>query len=271
MNIYTENDYRRVLRHVVKASAVGKKTNLTQIASSAKIPKSYLSKILRGDADLNQDQLFRIAEDLNLPNKEREYLATLLEYSRCSYHRRKADLKHRLEKMRQESLTSEDNLKLKLLDDEAIKKKYYSDPVYLIVHMALLIKRYSQFPQDIAEDFQLSKRKVKEAIQTLLDLGVLEQDENRLKVKVDAIHLAPDSELIKAWRLQMRLISLQRVAELRNDEYSLTTVIAASENELLQFKSRFLEMLKELSPSIESATAEIVFQVNFDLHRWGQL
>ena len=94
MNIYASDDYREILKTVIaEYRLLDDKVNFQNMASHIRIPKSYLSRVVHGKADLSGDQLYLACEFLNFSDKERSYLFLLLEYARAGLKRRKSQIK----------------------------------------------------------------------------------------------------------------------------------------------------------------------------------
>ena len=93
MNVFTETDYRTILRRVVEERKE-MESNLTfqSLAEKTRIPKSYISKVVTGKAHFNYDQLFSICEILGMNQDQTDYLCLLLEQERSICPSRKKNL-----------------------------------------------------------------------------------------------------------------------------------------------------------------------------------
>ncbi|MCB0385677.1 MAG: hypothetical protein KDD43_09805, partial [Bdellovibrionales bacterium] len=81
---FAYKDYREALkaRQVFLKRSLGKAYNLSALSSGIQVQGPYLSKVFKGDADLNEDQLYLALRFLNFQNLEVEYLQSLHAYQR---------------------------------------------------------------------------------------------------------------------------------------------------------------------------------------------
>ena len=84
MNIYNELDYREILKKSVEErKKIDSSVTYQAMAEHMRIQKAYLSQVIKGIRDLNQDQLYLACDFLSFAPDESEYLKLLLDYARC--------------------------------------------------------------------------------------------------------------------------------------------------------------------------------------------
>ncbi|MFN9938169.1 MAG: helix-turn-helix domain-containing protein, partial [bacterium] len=104
-------------------------------ASAIKVPKSYLSKALRGDADINFDQLYLAAKFLGYTQEQHAYLEMLLQLERCSVHERRKNLQQQISAFRDKHLQTHQHIEAtRAQPDQQDLSQYYYEPINQIVH-----------------------------------------------------------------------------------------------------------------------------------------
>jgi uncharacterized protein (TIGR02147 family) len=273
LNIYQDIDYRRILKKsVLERKRDDARVNFQRLAQYARIPKSYLSKVVHGDADLTQDQLYLVNKFLGFTPEESEYMRLLLELARCSLAERKRELRQQIERRQSENLETKAHIRASLPPIEmSALSEYYLDPHMQIIHICLLIERYASDLKALARDLRIHISRVTHIVARLEKLGVVERDErDRVKVLVTSIHLPKESLLFDPWRNQIRLASLKQMEALPRDEiYSFSVTFSATPEIRWLIQSRFLEYIGNLEGAVAAAPSHQAYQLNFDLFPWS--
>jgi len=117
VNIFEQTDYRSILRSVIgEKRKINSSVNFQRASEAAGVQKSYFSKVMKGDANLNSDQLFLISEYLGFTKFEREYIESLLERERSGLKRRQSLLEREAGRIRKTQLDSNKYLGLGTVD-----------------------------------------------------------------------------------------------------------------------------------------------------------
>lgn len=272
MNIYTENDYRKVIIALVEERReLDKLTSFQSVAEFARMPKSYLSKVIHGTADLNADQLYLVSQFFELSEDEQCYLEQLLDYARCSLEERRKILLKRIRSVQNERLDARHHLKANLAKtDNSIANEYYLDPLVQVVHICLAVPRFQSEIKVLASALHIPLTRVIGAISVLERLGIVERKNSKYKVVVDSLHLPTDSALYHSWLFQLRSMALQRQHYMRDkNNYEFSVVFSADEDVQQSIRRRFLEFVKATQKECGSASDSQVFQMNFDLLAWA--
>ncbi len=273
MNIFSESNYRQILRDVVEErKSIDSKFNFQSIAEHTRIPKSYISKVTTEKAHLNGDQLCAVCEYLGFKEIQMRYMMLLLEVERCTQKKRKDILTRDVNAIRDRALDSTEHIKAKSdkLSDESLRE-YYIDPLNQIVHICLSIPRYQREPQRLAADLRLSPMELRQIIERLEALSVVEHSNGKLRTIVKSIHLPKSSSAYKPWRNQLKLLCMDRLnRDASADDYSFSVTFSASPKTRNKIKSEFLAFLKRVEESVQSSDLEETYQMSFDLFSWTE-
>lgn len=269
MNIYSYSNYREFLQKTIESQKkLDSSRNFQTLATAMRLQKSYLSKVIKGDADLNSDQLYLACEYLGVGAEATDYLLLLLEHARCVVTKRREALDRRIRKIQNEKLQTDSHISAKAATGDTFSD-YYLNPILLVVHMSMFIERYRKNASLLAKDLGIPLARITDAILKLQELGVLKYERETYTVLIDHIHLPANSPLYPAWRAQLRLLSQQKLqVSSTEDAYSFSVAFSADEATRKHIQKKFLDLIREIEPNVRDASSDQVYQMNFDLLRW---
>ncbi len=274
MNIYLSSDYRNVLRALVKERKQFEPAfGFHRLADAARIQRPYLSKVMKGTAQLSADQLFLMANFLQLGAGEQDYLQLLLEHDRTAVAERRAQLAVRIRGIAAQRRDSGAHLSAKTIDARMDGAQalgdYYLDPLLQIVHVAISVDFFSRQTAALAGELNLSGIQLHGLLGTLERLGLAYREGQQWRAREPALHLPKASPLYRAWRNQMKLAALQRLGQVDPEEaYAFSAVFSADAATKAFVHDRFLEFLRSVEGAVQRAPARQVFQMAFDLFPW---
>ena len=120
-HLFTTQDYKTALREKVteRKKWAPSNFNFQKLAEFAGIQKTYLSKVLNGDAHLSSDQLYSCMEFLDIDPKESEYIELLHNYARSHLPKRRESLLKQIQVVQHQNLKTEAHLEAEQLPIEA--------------------------------------------------------------------------------------------------------------------------------------------------------
>ncbi len=276
INIYRFTDYRVIIEKLISlAKSKSKDFTLTKLASVIGIQATYLSKVLKGKAEFNSDQMHLLCDFFELNKSESHYMNLLLEYNRTALKNRQKALKSEIEEIQKASLSTKKYLKARFVegtvnDDEL---KYYLEPYSLVVHCYLMIDKYRHNPELILSSLQISDEQLGSILHNLVKIGVVKKSADNTSYEVLENHrqLSGDSPIVNSYQQLIRQISLLQSGKVSQDnKFIFSTTIAADERTKVAIKEEFMNFLKKIEPLIKEAPYEDVYQINFDLFNWSK-
>ena len=267
MNIYEENDYRRIVKTLVQErKSVDPQASFQNLAEATRIPKSYLSRVLSGHHDFSCDQLFVVASHLGMDDDQISYLMLLLERTRSAVAERKSSLDHKIRTLQARKREVRENIRARVLsDDESSLAKYYQDPLNQIVHVCLAIERFAKEPGRLAGVLRIQKSRLVSIISSLESIGVIAQTNDGLKVMIDSVHLPRDSDLHDRWRDQLKVSSLRRIDALsREQPFTFSAAFTGDNGSALEIRAILLAAIRDIETKVDKAKNEEAFQLNVD-------
>jgi len=168
--IYEHNDYRIFLRNtLVERIAKNPSYSLRAMAQSLDVSPSTLSEVLKGKRNISSERAYIIASKLGLQSKEHEYFCLLVQMSNTSKVEIIESLQKKIEKLNPRKEVVQ-NLTVDLF--RTIADWYHS----AILHMSEL-QGFQFKPSAIAQRLGISNFEAEAAIERLLRLGLLSQDD----------------------------------------------------------------------------------------------
>ena len=269
--LYDFSDYKAYLEKCVTELRGGpSRLTFAALAKQAKINRSYLSQVIKGDAHLSSDQLELITSALGLAEDDRDYLLLLLDIERTQIKERRARLESKAHELRREKLKSQSFLKTNdVAAASSAEAAYYQDPYCSLTHMFLTIPTYATAPQLLAEKMGISEAHLARVLQILCSAGVIEKKGDVYEIQNQLRHLEATNPLAQVHRTLMRLKGLDVLARQSSDrDYFLSTSFSANERVRESIRRRFLDFLKSVSEDVErTKDVEEVFHINFDLFK----
>ena len=272
MNIYAENDYRKILAaSLQEKKSIDSQLNFQRMAEAIRVQKSYLSNVLKGRSQLSADQLFLASNFLGFSIEQANYLNLLLEYDRSGVQDRKVILKKEITRIQTEQLESKAHLTAERIDLSPEKLfEYYLNPLHAIIHNALSIERYRRNPALLVDDLNVKAEHVERSIAVLEKCQIIQRRRTgrAIELILDHIHLPRESAVYPAFRNQLKQMSIARLQNNEENDYSFWVTFSADDKTLLKLKQEFLALLKKTEASVRKAPAQNVYQMNFDLFSW---
>lgn len=271
MSVYNSLNYREILKILVKnRKAVESKFGFHKLAEAAKIQKPYMSKVMNESANLSSDQMYSICMCLGLDEDQTDYLQTCLEYARTGLSERKKFLSSKLNSIMEKHLDSREYISSKAVEINESISDYYLDPMLQIVHIGFSIPEYSKNPKKFSEALKISGGEMHHYIFKLEKMCLLERDGDFIKSVDTNLHLPKTAPIFKAWRNQLKLLTIQKLnSPSQNDSpYSFSTVFSANEATRQKIQKKFLQLLSECEKDVADAKAEKLYQMSFDLFSW---
>jgi hypothetical protein len=102
-------------------------------------------------------------------------------------------------------------------------------------------------------------------------MGLIERQGNALIHKETNLHLPQTSPLYRAWRNQLKLLTIHKLNANASDShtYSFATIFTATESVKKKIHKGFLELLSEVESEVKNSPAKGLFQMSFDLFSWA--
>lgn len=235
--------------------------------------KAYLSRVLKEDAELDQDQLFLACEHLGIVNLEREFLFALHAFCRSDVPARRQRLAEQLASLREQANQTLGHIQIAAVADDDMNRlaPLFLDPDAQLVQIFLTIEKYRRDPKSLANVLALPPARFDSILDKLRQHGLITVDAEGLAVPRETMHLRNDSPVFRPYRALLRQRVIAQQACLPDGAgYSLSLLFSATPDVEQHIRQRLLALLKETEPRVREAHSEHVYFFGIDLFPWVQ-
>lgn len=277
MNIYANNDYRKIINEVMSEKKfLDKSYTFQAMANFIRIQKPYLSKVMNSRADLNSDQLYMCCQYLKMSEEETGYSLLLLEYERCTYPERKKELIKNIEKIQDSKRDSKNVLidSIKTMDavdfDKSALVEYYLDPIIQIVHMFLTIPRFKKNLDSIADELFISRDHLNDILKKLVVMEIIEVNGDKINVVIRNMHLPRESKIVPTHQQMMKQYAIQRMNRVRfENKKAFAATFTSNEVSRKKIEIEFNNFLSKVQSIAGEGDPKDCYQLSFDLFPWS--
>lgn len=265
MRVWESTDYREYL--VSQLGGEGSRTGLRKkLAAAIPVHTTFVSQVLKGRTDFSLEQAEAINAFLEHSEDEGEYFILLILKARAGSESLKQRFERKIEAMRDQRLNIKNRLEV---DDEISvrdREKFYSSYYYGAIHVLTAIEGYRTV-EDLAQATKLSRTKVQEAVDFLLRLGVLVEEDGQLRPGSRHVHLGTDSELILKHHSNWRLHAITNLQFLDREDLHYSACLSLSLEDAFRIKESILSNLKSNIETITASKEEVAYVMNLDFYK----
>lgn len=275
MEFYRSLDYRTYIQNRIRSGKnTNKKFTISRLAQAVGVESTYVTRVLKGKAQFNADQLFLVCEHLEFSEPDKAFLQLLLEYDRAYVPKRKKILLERIRAIQDEQKRSRKNLKASLVeaDSPLAFQDYYLDPYVQIVHIFLTLPECQSNPGQVKDALKLPVPRFQAILAVLNRLGLIVGTSLDAPITVlkDHLHVSDATNFYLPNQLLLRALSQERILRLTSEErYAFAVTFSGAEGTKRMIQEEFMSFLKRIEPIVRSAEPRKVFQINFDLFPWS--
>lgn len=269
---YSQNDYRSAIELALEKLNRNEVVYTRKLLSEKiKIQSSYFTKVMKGEASFNSDQLYVLCQTIQLDTVKRNFLLLLLELEKSTVEGRRKELLTEIEKIRQDKFKTEHAINIPpIMSPKESEILYFSNPWNQIIHAFLMTESFCQKTESIRPKIGVSEKIFNNVMENLKKIGLISDDGGVVKVTQKQIHLSQDSELFHLWKNAIKVLGNSKKLSMDDSEsYSFSAVFCAPEDAHNGIKTLFLEFLTKAQEQANKGKATDVFQMNFDLFPWS--
>lgn len=266
ISVYAYLDYRQFLKDLTRSLKASKQFNVREFARKAQIKApGYLKMVVDGQRQLTEGMIHKFCRALAISGKEKVYFEKLVRYNQT----RDPDLK---------AAYLEDILALQPRSSNFVLSKkqnrYFSRPHYVCIREMVALSDFREDPKWIAKRClpRIRSAEVKEAIDTLLELGLLKRSQGgKLRQTEDFISTQDfNTQVIETYHFHEAMLNKARhalgnLSQAERNYYALTLPMTKklydeAIQEFYAFRDRIAQKVND-----EQAGYDEVYQINFQL------
>lgn len=256
--------------YIQEQKVLGNQITYQKLAFELRMQKSYLSKIIAGNACLNRDQAYLLSKKMKLNDSQQEYLFLLVDRERAGIGEYIDELDCKIKALHNKNTQSDSYLDkdINIISSSGMQM-YYLYPEVQLFHLALAIPHFQIHPEQLKDTFHISDSLYQKIINILIELHLIEVRKKIIILLKSNLHLPQDSFYFHQWQLQMKLKSMEWIKQIeQEDKYNFTASFTATENDKDKIRIEFMKFLKRVEVIVKKAESSNLYQINFDLFKW---
>jgi uncharacterized protein (TIGR02147 family) len=263
MSVYEYHDYKPYLASVMQAFPNHGRGQARRLAEHLSVSSVVISQILSGNRHFTPEQALQVAAYFGFDERSTEYFVLLVNQARAGSKTLVAHYESKLEKLRRETM----NLKNRVIDhrelSEADKGVFYSNWFYSGIRLLSSIEGYNSV-EAIATYFGLSRAKVAEVVEFLVDRGLCKEENGHLQMGVTATYVDSASRFVNSHRRNWRLKGLERFTEPGPRDLFYSSPFSLSNKDADLIRKEIVKMIGEISKRVGHSDSEKLTCLNID-------
>lgn len=269
ISVFDFSEYRQYLLAVLATKPKRGHGWKSQLAKAIGCEVSYISRVLKDQADLSAEQIDKLNIFLGHTDEESRFFHLLQQISRAGTE----SLRRFLEKQIREALEKRLVLKNRLQVKEVLSREaqaiYYSAWYYTAVHMALTIGT-SQTKEEIASRLGLSIKRVSEVLEFLVSVELAQVVARGYTTGTARLHLGSDSPFISRHHVNWRMEAARALDQETNTEaLHYSSVVTLNEADFTRIKSQLIKAIESAKAVIRDSPAQKICAFNMDWFELG--
>ncbi len=259
--VFEFREYKAFLHQALDGLGRGSRS---QLADALKCDTAYISRVLKGGADLSLEQAESCASFLGLTSEEVHYFLLLVQEARSGTTPLKKYFRAQMDRIHQERLDLKNRLSFKKAlgtEDQAI---YYSTWIYAAVHVLVAVPQF-QSKEALARALDLPLSKIAEVVEFLLRLGLVTQKGGKLGPGETSIHLGSDSPMIYRHHSNWRLQAMNSMEQGALEDLHYSSVVSLSADDVPKSRAILVRAIEEIRSVVRSSGDETALCYCIDL------
>lgn len=264
--LFDHNDYKDYLRHILK-SGEGARGTQSALAKAIGCQSSYLYQILRGKAELTEDQSFKTTVFLKYSELEREYFLSLVQHSKAASPELRDFLKTRLKKLVEnyQELHHRSDASQPARDNE-FWEYYFSSILPSTIHILTSSSNY-QTINAIGKKLVIDENLVLFHLKKMSAFQLVEFSAGKWIFQSPSIHFSKDSKFNYSLQIARRLEALNLLNRkgIEKDNLHFSTLFTLDAETLSQLRTMITNFVESAQTKIHQGGSDEPFVLNIDL------
>jgi uncharacterized protein (TIGR02147 family) len=264
-SIFEYRDYKAYLHEIERSQTRIQRGFRSRLAEALSCQNAYVSQVLNTEAQFGLEHGLKIAEFLELPEREKKYFLLLIEHARAGTSGLKAYFGRELEALRIENLNLKEKVPEALVLSKEHQAVYYSHWMYSAIHVLTTLKSHRSV-KAIVDSLNLPEESVRSAILFLLKAKLLIEKKGELYPGPVQLHLGKDSPWIRQHHTNWRLSAINSLAQIEKNDIHYSTVSSLSYKDVEALKARFAAEIASYVRTVQDSAEETLYGFNLDFY-----
>ncbi|MEQ1879082.1 MAG: TIGR02147 family protein [Bdellovibrionia bacterium] len=261
--VFDFDDYKTYVRAMIEQMPRHGHGQARKLALHLEVNSVVISQVLRGDKHFTPEQGYKVAGYFGLTDPQREFFLTLINKARAGTYELQQFYQVLLVKMRADSRKMKKQMiPARELTDEQ-KAVFYSSWHYSAVRFLIGLPDWNDVDK-VAIRLNISKERVNEALEFLLECGLIRETKGAFELGVATTYSDPKSRTSSNNHRNWRLKALEKIGDLKETNMHYTAVICISQAEFEKIRAEFIQQIVSVVKRAENAEPDNVFCLGLD-------
>jgi uncharacterized protein (TIGR02147 family) len=229
---------------------------------------SHLTQVIQKQNHLSYEMAYKIAEFLKLSEDETHFFLLLVSKSRSG----NVKLEKYYHKQIDEILKTRSKIKERLqISDELTKDQvmhYYSSWYFSAIHILCSLPDVNTI-HDLQKRLRLDYEQLNEAVEFLIDAGILQNTKEGLNTTNRRIHLDAKSKMISKHHTNWRVKAIDELSLPKEESLHFSSVYSFSKEDFIKIREIILKTLSASESLIKDSPEEMVATLCVDFFQVG--
>lgn len=263
MRIYDYLQYKPFLTELIASFPKKGRGQALKLSQALGVSSVVISQILKSDRHFTNEQALQVADFFGFDERATDYFIHLVSKERAGTHQLIQFHNQKINKIRSEETQVKSRMVKAHQLSDIENAKFYSNWFYSGVRLLSSINEF-QTIDDIASYFQLSRSKVRDIVNFLVQLRLCVEENGEIKMGPSATYLDPSSVFANNHRRNWRLKALGKMTEPGGQDLFYTSPMSLSENDIKILRKEILAFVGEVSKRVNDSPSEKLACLNID-------
>lgn len=260
--VYDFKDYRKFL-----IEALGGESKRTgqrgALAEHLGCQSAYLSQVLKGVANFNLEQAFKVNQFFGHDETASEYFLNLVQLERAGTRELKQYFQGKLDRIHAKRTEIKARVKKTRDISDADHAHYYSQWYISAIHVALSITSL-QTVNDLCTYFHLEEATVRETLEFLTSRELAKFANHKYSIGPSHVHLPRDSAYIRNLHTNWRLQAVASLDRRRADDLHYSVVYSLSREDAAKIRKMILDTIEKNMEVVKPSKEEVLYCNSID-------
>jgi uncharacterized protein (TIGR02147 family) len=265
-SIFEFRDYKAYLKAYIGALPSRGHGFRAEMSKALKVHSAYITQVLNSEAHFSPEQTEDLNILLNHTEEEGDFFQLLVQLARAGTTR----LKKRIQIQMDRSLQKRANLKERVNIQKQLSSEdqliFYSSWHYTAIHIILTIPRF-QFLDKISEALKISKPRVKQVLDYLISVGLVERDDTRYIPSTAHIYLGREAAAISKHHSNWRIKAIDSLDEDTIEDLHLSVALSLSRDDYMKIREILAQSIQETIQKVKDSKEEMMCAFNVDFFK----
>lgn len=263
MKVFDFSDYKQFVTQKIKAMPKAGHGQMLKIAKFLDVHTTMVTHIFKGESNLSVEQALKLCSYFGLNELETEYFIGLVNLERAANHESRTFFSKQIDRLKERALNLKERIAVKKVLSERDQGIFYSAWYFAAIHLLTALKGFHT-RELIAEKLHLPLQIVNRVVEFLLDVGMLEERQNRLVMGESSTYVDRDSLLISRHHKNWLERISQQLHDVQNEELAFTNIITLSSKDFLRIREELVQVVEKFRAIADPSEPEELCCLNID-------